>query len=74
MDLNFSQDTSRFYEHSKDVVKSRINRDFEPYVLPAFEVAGKVAEHHGLEIYNLSPNSRLPETVIKKISLEEALS
>lgn len=73
MDLNFSQDTSRFYEHKKDVVKSRINRDFEPYVLPAFEVAGKVAKHEGFEIFNLSPNSRLPTTIIKKISFEDAL-
>lgn len=73
MDLNFSQDTSRFYEHKKDVVKSRINRDFEPYVLPAFEVAGKVAKHEGFEIFNLSPDSRLPATIIKKISFEDAL-
>lgn len=73
MDLNFSQDTSRFYEHKSDAVKSRINRDFEPYVLPSFEVAGKIAELEGFEIFNLSPCSRLSETVIKKISLEEAL-
>lgn len=73
MDLNFSPDASRFYEHQNNAVKSRINRDFEPYILPSFEVARIVGEQEGFEIYNLSLNSRLPGSVIKKISLEQAL-
>jgi len=73
MDLNFSPDIPRFYEQKKDIAKSRINQDFEPYILPSFEVAKNVAEQDGFEIFNLSPNSRLPESIIKKISLEQAL-
>ena len=73
MDLTFSQNASRFYEHKNDVVKSRINKDFEPYIVPSFEVARNVAKQEGFEIFNLSANSRLSESIIKKISLEEAL-
>jgi len=73
MDLTFNQNTSRFYENKNNVVKSRINRDFVPYILPSFEVASIVAEQNGFEIFNLSPNSRLPGSIIKKISFEQAL-
>jgi len=73
MDLTFGQDTARFYEQKNDIAKSRINKDFEPYIVPSFEVARNIAEQEGFEIFNLSPNSRLPESIIKKISIEQAL-
>ena len=39
----------------------------------AGEVASAMAASQGIEVYNLSINSRLPDTVIPKISLEDAL-
>jgi Kdo-III transferase WaaZ len=73
MDLNASPGQARFYEQDDNVIKSRIDRDYVPYIQPAFEVARDMAASHNIEIYNLSRESRLPDTVIPKISLEDAL-
>jgi len=73
MDLNASPGQPRFYEQDDNVIKSRIDRDYAPYIQPAFEVARDMAVSHAFEIYNLSRESRLPDTVIPKISLEDAL-
>ena len=73
MDLNASPGQARFYERDNNVIKSRIDRDYAPYIQPAFEVARDMALSHDIEIYNLSRNSRLPDTVIPKITLEDAL-
>jgi Kdo-III transferase WaaZ len=73
MDLNASPGQARFYEQDDNVIKSRIDRDYEPCILPAFEVASALAASQDVEIYNLSMDSRLPATVIPKISLEDAI-
>ena len=73
MDLNASPGQARFYEQDDNIIKSRIDRDYAPYILPAFEVARDMAASHDIEIYNLSMGSRLPDTVIPKISLQDAL-
>jgi len=74
MDLNAGPGQARFYEQGDKAAKSRIERDYEPYILPAFEVARDIVATEDFEIYNLSANSRLPDTVIPKISLQEALA
>jgi KDO transferase-3 len=73
MDLNATPGQARFYERSGSAVKSRIDRDYAPYILPAFEVARDIVASEEFEIYNLSPDSRLPGSVIPKISLQQAL-
>jgi KDO transferase-3 len=73
MDLNAVPGQARFYERGDNVVKSRLDRDYAPYILPAFEVARDLVAAEDFEIYNLSPDSRLPDSVIPKISLQEAL-
>ena len=73
MDLNARPGQARFYEQAGKAARSRIDRDYAPYILPAFEVARDIAASEDFEIYNLSLNSRLPGTVIPKISLQQAL-
>jgi len=73
MDLNARPGQARFYEQAGKAARTRIDRDYAPYILPAFEVARDIAATEDFEIYNLSLNSRLPGTVIPKISLQEAL-
>jgi Kdo-III transferase WaaZ len=73
LDLNASPGQARFYEQGDKVIKTRIDRDYAPCILPAFEVARDMAASHHIEIYNLSMDSRLPATVIPKISLEDAI-
>ena len=73
MDLNASPGQARFYEQGDHVARTRLDRDFAPYIQPAFEVARTVATAAGFEIYNLSPDSRLPGAIIPKITLDDAL-
>ena len=73
MDLNARQGQARFYEQPGKAARSRIDRDYAPYILPAFEVARDIVATEDFEIYNLSRDSRLPGTVIPKISLQQAL-
>ena len=73
MDLNASPGQARFYEQGDLIARTRLDRDYAPYIQPAFEVARTVATTAGFTIYNLSPHSRLPGAIIPKITLDEAL-
>ena len=73
MDLNARPGQTRFYEQNGKAARTRIDRDYTPYILPAFEVARDIVATEDFDIYNLSRDSRLPDTVIPKISLQEAL-
>jgi len=73
MDLNAGAGQARFYEQGDRVARTRLDRDFAPYIQPAFEVARDVAAAAGFEVYNLSPESRLPAAIIPKITLDDAL-
>ncbi len=48
-------------------------KDYEPYIRSCFELANKVYIDKGLKIYNLSEKSTLPDSIIKKITIEQAL-
>jgi Kdo-III transferase WaaZ len=65
---------TRFYEQGSKGEPTRLDEDYEPYILPAFALAGELLRSKGLEVYNLSPTSRLPANVIPKISLARALT
>jgi KDO transferase-3 len=73
MDLNAGPGQARFYEQGDHVARTRLDRDYAPYIQPAFEVARNVAATAGFEVYNLSPESRLPAAIIPKITLDDAL-
>jgi KDO transferase-3 len=73
MDLNYRGPASRAYEEGKDARPTKIERDFEPFILPAFRVLQQEIDEGRLEVFNLSNASRLPESVIPRLSLEAAL-
>jgi KDO transferase-3 len=73
LDLGGTGPDARFYETGAKAASMRLDRDYEPYILPAFEVARSVARSLGARVYNLSPKSRLPERVIPRLTLEQAL-
>jgi KDO transferase-3 len=64
---------ARFYESGRAARRSNLDRHFEDFIRPAFECAREICRREPFEIYNLSPRSRLPESVIPKLSLEDAL-
>ena len=74
MDLNYSGDQPRFYETKSSAAPCWIDKTFERSIIPSFEVIKNLRESGELEVFNLSANSRLPESLVPKISLDEALS
>jgi KDO transferase-3 len=65
---------ARFYEGRGPVAKTRLDRDFEPHIVPSFQLAGEISRREGWEIYNVSPSSRLPTDIIPKLEFEQALA
>jgi KDO transferase-3 len=67
MDLDSSK--GRFYEQGEDAVRSRIDGDYEDYILPCFELMADRVIKPGFQVYNLSLHSRLPSQLVPKIDL-----
>lgn len=62
----------RFYETGEAAMPSTLEDDFEKYILPSFSLmAKKILRESVFEVFNLSPDSRIPSNVIKKINIEE---
>jgi KDO transferase-3 len=74
MDLDYQGPNPRYYEASTQMRPSRIERDFEPHILPAFRLINELCQRGEFEVYNLSPTSRMPESIIPRLTLEEALA
>lgn len=73
MDLGSSGGShARSYESGKDARPTTIDRDYEKTILPAFQLLSSL--DLPTKFYNLSPNSRLPNSVIPKLTLDEALA
>lgn len=69
MDLDSS--LGRFYEQGGEAVRSRLDGDYEDYILPCFELMAQRVVNPDFRVYNLSPNSRLPSSVIPKLGLDQ---
>ncbi|MCY1427593.1 3-deoxy-D-manno-oct-2-ulosonate III transferase WaaZ [compost metagenome] len=70
VDLN--QNVGRFYEnrHSK-LSPCGLDQHFDSRILPSFELLAESVVDKDFAVYNLSPTSRLPRTVIPYKTLEE---
>ncbi len=69
MDLDSS--LGRFYEQGGAAVKSRLDGDYEDYILPCFELMADRVVNPGFRVYNLSLQSRLPASVVPKLGLAQ---
>ena len=74
MDLNYKGPQSRAYDEGTNARPTKIERDFEPFIVPAFQILQQVTQHQDLEVFNLSSKSRLTEEVMPRLSFEEALA
>jgi len=75
MDLGASKTGRyRFYEDiiKEKSLKSNLEKNYD-IIRTAFECAVPACETKGIELYNLSAQSRLPESVMKKITFSESL-
>lgn len=64
----------RFYEGQGSARPSRMARDFDKFIRPSFEVLQQVcAADPTFQVYNLAADSRLPATIIPKLTPAESL-
>jgi len=73
MDLGSSSASNvRCYENGASARPSTIDRDYKKEILPAFQLLSELDQP--TKFWNLSPDSRLPDSTMNKISLEESLT
>jgi len=73
MDLGYQDKNPRFYEEGGSSRPTKLEKDYVPYILPSFEVAAGLMKKHEIEIYNVSDKSRLPASIIPRISFFDAI-
>ncbi len=73
MDLSEGNIPARFYEQGSSATSTHLDRDYLRHIEPAFNIAGAMSASHLFRVYNLSENSRLPDTILPKISFRNAL-
>lgn len=70
VDLNPA--AGRFYEQGDEALPSTLDKDFDDYILPSFRLmAEKIVSPGQFEVFNMSNNSRLPPSVVPRISVSE---
>jgi KDO transferase-3 len=70
MDLN--SQAGRFYEKQQMALPTSLDEDFNKFILPSFKIlAKKIMTKDDFRVFNLSLDSRLPASVLPKISLEQ---
>ena len=69
LDLNSS--AGRFYEQGAGAVPSRLDGDYEDYILPCFRLMSERVVGPHFQVYNLSVGSKLPADVVPKITLSQ---
>lgn len=70
--VDLRQQGGRFYEQGQAALPSSLDEDFEQYILPSFELmAKKIAPRTGLQVFNLSLESRLPHSVVPKLTVQQ---
>lgn len=69
VDLDSSQ--GRFYEQGTAAMPSRLDGDYEDYIEPCFELMARRVICPKFQVYNLSPKSRLPASLVPKITLDQ---
>ncbi len=74
VDLGGGGKFERFYETGANAASTRLGHDLEPFILPSFELAGRLRDAEGFAIFNLSPTSILPERSIPKLSIDQAIA
>lgn len=68
LDLNPS--VGRFYDN-KDPLPTTLDKDYPRHIYPSFELVAKRVIDEDFKIYNLSMESKLPDSVIPKITLNQ---
>jgi len=69
VDLNAQP--GRFYEQGEEALPSRLDEDYEDYILPSFRLVADKVVGPRFQVFNLSQSSRLPEKLIPRLALSQ---
>ncbi len=69
--VDLSRGGGRFYEAGTDVLPTSLDEDFDKYILPSFLWMRRRVVSAGFQVFNLSPISRLPETLFPRLTDNE---
>ncbi|WP_457436060.1 lipopolysaccharide core biosynthesis protein [Pseudomonas sp. TE3786] len=69
--LDLRSNVGRFYEDGAAAVSSRLDCDFQDYILPSFQLLAERVIEPQFQVYNLSAESRLPDHLIPKLALDQ---
>jgi len=61
----------RFYEDGSAAVPSRLDGDFDEYILPSFQLLAERVIKPQFQVYNMSADSRLPDRLIPRLELAQ---
>jgi KDO transferase-3 len=70
MDLKSS--AGRFYEQQQNALPTSLDIDFDEFILPSFKIMKEnIIDKEDFKVFNLSPDSRMPDSILPKIDLEQ---
>lgn len=72
MDLG-SNGKQRCYDEGKKPLHSSLDKYYDSIIEPAFKLLAELCQHEDFKVYNLSSASRLPATIIPKLTFDAAL-
>jgi len=61
----------RFYETCETAVPSRIDGDYDEYILPSFKLLADKVISPRFQVYNLAASGRLPEQLVPRVTLDQ---
>lgn len=65
----------RFYEAGRGALGTSLDEDFEKYILPSFKwMSRRVMNNENFQVFNMSLGSRMPSSVLPKLSEAELAS
>ena len=68
--LDLNSEVGRFYD-KKDPLPTTLDKDYPRHIYPSFKIVAKRVIDDDFKVYNLSIESRLPDSVIPKITLNK---
>ena len=61
----------RFYECAETAVPSRIDGDYDEYILPSFQLLADKVINPQFQVFNLAGSGRLPEQLVPRVALDQ---
>lgn len=69
--VDMNAQPGRFYEQGEAALPTRLDEDYEDYILPSFELLAEQVVGPAFQVFNLSQTSRLPGDLVPVIDLNQ---